>query len=271
MTPIVTFLSDFGLGDQFVGICHGVIVRACPDAQVIHLGHGIRPQAVAEGAQVLAGSMPYLPVAVHMAVVDPGVGSQRRAIAIRSGDGRIFVGPDNGLLIPAAEACGGIELAVQITNQEYMLSHVSRTFHGRDIFAPAAGRLAGGLDLRELGPEIDPAALVRCTMPGFELHGSVLTASVQHIDRFGNVQLAVGRDDLGELFVPGRVVEIDRDDDRYIAICSDTFGDVGRGELVFYEDSDGRVSIAINRGHAAQLLDIHPGGDVHIDMDPSID
>ncbi len=105
--PFVTFLSDFGLTDDFVGTCHGVINSICPDARVIHITHGIRPQAVGQGARLLAGAIRYLPVGVHLAVVDPGVGSQRRAIALRSGDGRRFVGPDNGLLVPAAEACGG--------------------------------------------------------------------------------------------------------------------------------------------------------------------
>ena len=271
MAGIVTFLSDFGLSDGFVGICHGVIVGACPEAQVIHLGHGIRPQAVSDGAQALAGAVPYLPVGVHLAVVDPGVGSQRRAIVIRSADGRLFVGPDNGLLIPAAEVAGGVELAVEITNREFMLQRVSRTFHGRDVFSPVAGRLAGGLDPLELGPEIEPEQLVRCRMPGFELQGSSLEAAVQYIDSFGNVQLAVGREDLGELFAPGGVVEIDRGDDRYLAVCADTFADVGGGELVLYEDSDSRISIAINRGHAAELLDIRPGGSVRIDLSPAID
>jgi S-adenosylmethionine hydrolase len=151
MRPVVTFLSDFGSADPFVGICHGVIVRTCPDAEVIHLAHGIDAQSVAQGARVLAASIAFLPVGVHLAVVDPGVGSQRRAVVLRSGDGRLFVGPDNGLLVPAAEACGGIELAVEITDPDYMLDAVSRTFHGRDVFAPVAGHLAAGLDPLKLG------------------------------------------------------------------------------------------------------------------------
>src|SRR5690349_7638039 len=158
--PFVTFLSDFGTADDFAGICHGVINLLCPEAQVIHVTHGIMPQAIGQGARVLAGALRFLPVGVHLAVVDPGVGSERRAIALRSGDGRLFVGPDNGLLIPAADAAGGVEEAVEITNPEVMLSPVSRTFHGRDVFSPAAGHLAAGAALSDLGPVTAPADLV---------------------------------------------------------------------------------------------------------------
>ena len=203
MPPFVTFLSDFGAGDQFAGICHGVINRVCPEAVVIHLGHGIEPQSVGQGARILAGAMPYLPVGVHMAVVDPGVGSERRGVVLRSADGRLFVGPDNGLLVPAAEACGGIELAVELTNREYMLDQVSHTFHGRDVFSPVAGHLADGLDPRELGPEVDPPTLVRPQLLGFERDGTALGAIVQHVDRFGNIQLSVGRDAVADVFQAG--------------------------------------------------------------------
>jgi S-adenosyl-L-methionine hydrolase (adenosine-forming) len=268
MRPVVTFLSDFGSADPFVGICHGVIVRTCPDAEVIHLAHGIDAQSVAQGARVLAASIEFLPVGVHMAVVDPGVGSQRRALALRSGDGRLFVGPDNGLLVPAAEACGGIELAIEITNPEYMLDAVSRTFHGRDVFAPVAGHLAAGVDPRRLGPEVEADSLVRPLEPGFKLDGSLMGATVQHVDRFGNVQLSVGASDLGELFVSGRRVELARGDDRYYAVCALTFADVASGELVVFEDSERRLSIAINRGSAAELIDAEPGNEIWLEFAP---
>lgn len=268
MRPVVTFLSDFGSADPFVGICHGVVVRTCPDAEVIHLAHGIEPQSVAQGARVLAASIAFLPAGVHMAVVDPGVGSQRRAVALRSADGRLFVGPDNGLLVPAAEACGGIELAVEITDQAYMLESVSRTFHGRDVFAPVAGHLAAGLDPLRLGEVIDPDGLVRSLEPGFRLDGTLLAATVQHVDRFGNVQLSVGLSDLGRLFESGRRVEVARGEDRYYAACALTFADVRSGELVVFEDSEQRLSIAINRGNAAELLDAEPGNEVWLEFAP---
>ena len=173
--PFVTFLSDFGTSDDFAGICHGVINLLCPDARVIHITHGIQPQAIGQGARVLAGAIHYLPVGVHLAVVDPGVGSERRAVALRSGDGRHFVGPDNGLLIPAAESCGGVVEAVAITNPDIMLQPVSRTFHGRDVFAPAAARLASGVPLSELGPAIEPARLVRRSTPTTASRGRCCT------------------------------------------------------------------------------------------------
>ena len=267
--PVVTFLSDFGSSDPFVGICHGVIVRTCPDAEVIHLAHGIRPQSVGQGARVLAASIPYLPVGVHMAVVDPGVGSERRAVCLRSADGRLFVGPDNGLLIPAAEACGGIELAVEITETGFMLPAVSRTFHGRDVFSPVCGHLASGADPAELGHAVDPGALVRVAEPGAEVEGSVLTAAVQQIDRFGNLQLSAVLADVDGLFENGRIVELRHRDDRYFATCALTFADVEGGDLVVYEDSEQRLSVAINRGNAAELVDADPLDLVAIDFSPT--
>lgn len=267
--PIVTFLSDFGSSDPFVGICHGVIVRTCPDAEVIHLAHGIQPQSVGQGSRVLAAAMAYLPVAVHMAVVDPGVGSERRAVCLQSGDGRRFVGPDNGLLIAAAEASGGIELAVEITAGEYMLPAVSRTFHGRDVFAPVSGHLAAGLDPTLLGHAVDPSTLVRVRELSGTLEGSLLTATVQMVDRFGNIQLASRPSDVGDLFESGRVVEVARGDGRYYATCALTFADVDRGELVVYEDSERQLSVAINRGNAAELMDAEALDTLTIEFQPA--
>jgi hypothetical protein len=268
--PFVTFLSDFGTSDDFAGICHGVINLLCPEARVIHLTHGIQPQAIGQGARVLAGAIPYLPLGVHLAVVDPGVGSERRAIALRTADGRHFVGPDNGLLIPAAEACGGVVEAVAITNPAAMLQPVSRTFHGRDVFAPAAARLAAGMPLSELGPAIEPARLVRRATPDHRVEGSLLHAAVQYIDRFGNIQLAVSAAELDGLFQVGRMAEIDTGDDRYYARCADTFADVGAGEFVLYEDSAGLLSFALNRGNAAELTATEVGDEIAVDLAPGV-
>ncbi len=160
----VTFLSDFGLQDDFVGTCHGVIKGIAPDAQIIDLSHGIPPQQVLQGALMLANTLPYMPVGVHLAVVDPGVGSARRALALRDEAGRLFVGPDNGLLIPAAERAG-IGAAHELANPAYALESISRTFHGRDLFAPAAAHLASGVALEELGPPIGVDALARLDLP----------------------------------------------------------------------------------------------------------
>jgi S-adenosyl-L-methionine hydrolase (adenosine-forming) len=266
--PFVTFLSDFGTADDFAGICHGVINLICPRAHVIHVTHGIMPQAIGQGARVLAGAMPYLPVGVHLAVVDPGVGSERRAIALRTADERRFVGPDNGLLIPAADVCGGVVEAVSITNPQIMLQPVSRTFHGRDVFSPAAARLAGGMPLSELGPAIGPADLVRRETPDHRIEGGIVHAPVQYIDRYGNIQLAVSAGELDGLFQLGRMAEIDTGDDRYYARCSDTFTDVGPGEFVLYEDSSGLLSFALNRGNAAELTATEVGDEIAIDLAP---
>jgi S-adenosylmethionine hydrolase len=266
---VVTFLSDFGTADDFVGVCHGVILGACPGAQVVHVTHGIRAQGIGHGARVLAGAMPYLPVGVHLAVVDPGVGSGRRAIALRSGDGRLFVGPDNGLLITAAEASGGIVEVHEIANPDVMLHPVSRTFHARDIFAPAAGHLAAGMSLAELGPRLDPADLVRRVGIDHDLAGSLLKAAVQHIDRFGNIQLAVFASELDGLFAPGRLAEVVTPDDRYYVRCAETFTDVDPGELVLYADSSGLLSVAVNRGSAAELTAAEPGDEIGVEFSPS--
>jgi S-adenosyl-L-methionine hydrolase (adenosine-forming) len=270
MSPtVVTFLSDFGTADDFVGICHGVILRACPEAQVVHVTHGIRAQAIGHGARVLAGAIPYLPVGVHLAVVDPGVGSGRHAIALRTADGRLFVGPDNGLLIAATEACGGIVEAHEISNPDVMLHPVSRTFHARDVFSPAAGHLAAGTPLADLGPALDPAGLVRRVGVDHELDGTLLTASVQHVDRFGNIQLAVFASELDGLFEPGRLAEVVTPDDRYYVRCAETFADVDAGELVLYNDSSGLVSVAVNQGSAAELTATEAGDEIGVEFSPS--
>jgi S-adenosylmethionine hydrolase len=223
---------------------------------------------VAHGARVLAASIDFLPVGVHLAVVDPGVGSERRALCLQSGDGRIFVGPDNGLLVPAAERCGGIVGAFAITSRAHMLPEISRTFHGRDVFAPASAHLAAGVSPSDLGPEVALESLHRAHDPGFARDGTLLESTVQHVDRFGNLQLSVSLNDLGDLFENGRLVEVQRGDDRYYATCALTFADVRSGELVLYEDSEWWMSLAINRGSAAELLDAEIGDRMCIDFDP---
>src|SRR5437588_4342091 len=127
MSTFITFLTDFGLQDDFVGTCHGVIKRIAPDAEIIDITHGIEPQRVLQGALVLANTLPYMPQGVHLAVVDPGVGTDRRALALRGGDGRLYVGPDNGLLVPATERLGGVAGAWELESPAYRLEPVSRT------------------------------------------------------------------------------------------------------------------------------------------------
>src|SRR5881227_27397 len=194
MAVFITFLTDFGLEDDFVGTCHGVMKRIAPEVQIIDLTHGVRPGRIQQGALVLANALPYMPAGVHLAVVDPGVGSGRRPLALRDRDGRLHVGPDNGLLLPAAERFGGVAEAHELANAEYSLQPVSRTFHGRDLFAPAAAHLAAGVALEELGPPVDPDELVRLDLPEPEVGQNRIRANAMVVDRFGNVSLNLRRD-----------------------------------------------------------------------------
>jgi S-adenosylmethionine hydrolase len=261
----VTFLSDFGLQDDFVGTCHGVIKTIAPEVQIIDVTHGIAPQHVLQGALVLANTTPYMPHGVHLAVVDPGVGGARRALALRSGDGRLFVGPDNGLLIPAAERLGGIEAVRELANAEFALDNVSRTFHGRDLFAPAAAHLAKGVSIDELGPPLAVDALAQLDLPEPDVGENRIRATVLYIDRFGNVQLNLTREHLEQAeVVPGTVVEIELGLDRYYAVAARTFGDARKGDVILYEDAYRNIALAISGGNAADLFGAAPGQEVRV-------
>ena len=250
------FLTDFGLQDDFVGTCHGVIKRIAPGAQIIDITHGIPPQAVLQGALVLANTLPYMPVGGHLAVVDPGVGGHRRALALRDANGRSFVGPDNGLLLPAVERAGIVE-AHELANPEYALESISRTFHGRDLFAPAAAHLATGVAIAELGPPIDPESLVRLELPELSFAEGVVHATALYVDSFGNIALNLTRDDLEQIgIVPGTRVELDLSGERYYAVAARTFADARPGDVILYEDSYRNMSVAISNGNAAAMLHV---------------
>ncbi len=264
----ITFLTDFGLRDDFVGTCHGVMKRIAPQVQIIDITHGIPPRAVLQGALVLANTIPYMPEGVHLAVVDPGVGGSRRAVAIRSRDGRAFVGPDNGLLVPATERAGGIDAVNELTNPQYALPAVSRTFHGRDLFSPAAAHLALGLSLAALGPPLDPDALVRLDLPAPEVSQGLIRATILYVDAFGNMQLNLTRDDVEPVgIVPGTRVELGLRTERYYAVAARTFSDARAGDIVLYEDSYRNVAVAINGGNAAQMFAADAGDAVEINVD----
>ncbi|MFN8222720.1 MAG: SAM-dependent chlorinase/fluorinase [Gaiellales bacterium] len=261
---VICFLTDFGLADDFVGTCHGVIEQIAPGTRVIDVTHGIPPTAVTQGALVLASTLPYMPVAVHLAVVDPGVGSARRPLALRDNDGRFFVGPDNGLLLPAADRAGIVE-ARELANPEYALETISRTFHGRDLFAPAAAHLARGVPLAELGPPIDPDALVRLDLPVARVVDRGIEATALYVDSFGNIALNLTRGDLEELsIVPGTRLELELGGQRYYAVAARTFADARAGDVILYEDSYRNMSIAISRGNAAAMLHATPGRKVTV-------
>ena len=266
---LITFLTDFGLEDDFVGTCHGVMKRIAPEVEIIDITHGIQPQGILQGSLVLANTLPYLPEGVHLAVVDPGVGSERREIAIRGADKRLYVGPDNGLLVPAAEKLGGIEAAHEITNRKYALEPVSATFHGRDIFSPAAAHLAKGLDLAELGPAVEPHSLRRLEVPKADISERRIRACCLYVDRFGNMQLNLTRADVERLgAVPGTQVELELNSERYYAVAARTFADARDGEIILYEDAYENIAIAISGGSAAQTFSAQPGVDVRITLAP---
>jgi S-adenosylmethionine hydrolase len=261
---VITFLTDFGLQDDFVGTCHGVIARIAPDARVIDITHGIAPTSVLHGALVLRNTTVYMPEGVHLAVVDPGVGGERRAIAVRTADGRVFVGPDNGLLLLAADQFG-IDGAHELADERYRLPEVSRTFHARDVFAPAAAHVAAGVPIADLGPPIEPSELVRVGVPDPEIGRSQISATVLGVDRFGNVATNARRPHLEGLGVSdGDRVEIRLTLDRYYAIVAGTFADAPPGELIVYEDSYGLVTLAISRGDAARLTGVGLGDELRI-------
>jgi hypothetical protein len=239
--------------------------RIAPDAEVIDITHGIAAQEVLQGALVLADTLPYFLAGVHLAVVDPGVGTDRKALAVRSGDGRTFVGPDNGLLLVAAEKLGGVERAVELTSPEHRLEPVSKTFHGRDVFSPAAAHLANGVALDQLGPDVPAEELVRLDIPKAEVGQTRLRARILYVDRFGNVQLGATREDLEQAgIVPGSQVEIEAGFDAFFAVAARTFADVRPGDVVLYEDANENVSIALNGGSAAQVFSARPGRELMI-------
>ena len=260
----LSFLTDYGLEDGFVAACHGVAARIAPQASIIDVTHLIPPGDVRRGAAVLAQTVPYLPPAVHVAVVDPGVGTSRRGLAVTAGDS-VFVGPDNGLLSWAVTASGGAARAFSLTNPELWLADVTATFHGRDIFMPVAAHLAGEAELAAAGPEIDVAELVTLPVPERLIRDSVAEGEVLTVDRFGNVQLTITAADAAEIGLKSGGTALIRCGRHQLIIpYRDMFGAVAPGELVAYADSAGLVCIALNGGDAAQKLGLPPGARVSI-------
>ena len=205
-----------------------------------------------------------MPKGVHLAVVDPGVGGPRRPLALRDGEGRLFVGPDNGLLLPAASR-SGIEQAHELANPAYALESISRTFHARDLFSPAAAHLAAGVPLEELGPPLDPEALVALDLPRPELGDAFAVATVLYVDSFGNIALNLTREDVESIgIVPGSRIEFELAGEHYYAVMARTFADVRPGDVILYEDSYRNMSVAISRGSAARMLHASPGNPIRI-------
>jgi S-adenosylmethionine hydrolase len=260
----ITFLSDFGLKDDFVGTCHGVIKRIAPDAQIIDITHGIPATSILQGALVLANTIGFMPVGVHLAIVDPGVGGPRRPLVLRDAEGRLYVGPDNGLLLPAASRAG-VESAHELANPEYALDSISRTFHGRDLFAPAAAHLSLGVPLAEFGPPVDSEGLIRLDLPEPVVEDEAIQATLLYVDSFGNIALNLDRDDVAALgILSGTRVELELAGERYYAVMARTFADARPGDVILYEDSYKNMSLAISRGSAARILHASPGQEIRI-------
>lgn len=259
----ISFLSDFGHADEFVGVVHSVIRSIAPDVGVVDITHGITPHDVRAGALALARSAQYLCPGVVLAVVDPGVGTDRRAVAVEVGDGAsVLVGPDNGVLASAVAMVGGATSAVELTNESYQLARLGSTFDGRDVFAPAAAHLAMGVDLHQLGPEIEPSSLMPGLLPVMAVENGTLLIEALWIDQYGNVQLNIGPDDLAEWGDPFSLVVGDR---RESVARRRAYRDIGTGEVGAIVDSSGLVSLAVNGSSAAAALGITSGQELHIE------
>jgi len=255
VTRPIVILTDYGIADEFVGVCHGVMMRIAPDARVVDLTHAVPRQDVLRGALTLGRATAYMPVdAVYIAVVDPGVGSERRSIAVRAASGALLVGPDNGLLSLAWESLGGVEAAVEITSEAIVLQPVSRTFHGRDVFAPAARRLGAGVALEELGSAIAIDELHVLELPAPMVALGAIGARVTGIDGFGNVQLNVGPQDIQAAEL-GPILTVRGRQAPRVGI----FADVAPGMLAAIIDSQGQLALVVNHGSAAEMLGLAVG------------
>jgi S-adenosylmethionine hydrolase len=260
----ITFLSDYGYADEFAGVCRAVIARIAPDARIIDITHGLPRHAVRQGAVLLAHALPFAPPGVHLAIVDPGVGTERRSVAVRVGDEELIrVGPDNGVLSLAAERLGGTIEAVDLSASPHRLEPVTSTFHGRDLFAPVTAHLALGAALAEAGEPVEPSTLNRVELPEPRIYPDRIVAHVVYVDGFGNVALNLSHEQLASTFLRlGERVAVDAGASRVTVPFGRTFSDVGPGQGIMYEDSSRSVALAVNRDSASELLELDPDDEV---------
>jgi S-adenosylmethionine hydrolase len=263
---ILTLLTDYGQADEFVGVCHAVARGILPpEVPVVDLSHGIARHDVRHGALSLRNALPYVPVGVHVAVVDPQVGTERRAVAVRCADGRVLVGPDNGLLSLAWERAGGAVEAIDVTRSQHRLEPVSATFHGRDVFVPVAAHLAAGAELLDAGEPLAIEELEELELPRPHVEGDVAVAHALLVDGYGNVSLDLGHAEMMALGLTiGRRVEAASGDRTAEATVVQTFADVPPGDMLVYEDAWGAVALAVNRGDAAAALGIARDAEVRL-------
>jgi S-adenosyl-L-methionine hydrolase (adenosine-forming) len=259
----ICFISDYGLSGELVGICKGVMMGVAPGVSIIDVTHSIPEFDVVRGAETLRHATGYMPDdAVYLAVIDPEDKPVRRELAAEASSGVYLVGPDNGLLLPAAEALGRVRRAVLLTNPDYHLHPVSNSFHGRDVFSPVAAHLAVGADLGDLGEDVAPASLSPIDFPRPRREGDGLAAEIIDIDSFGNARLSATPQDLDLGY--GAHVEISVRDETMDATYVQTFGASENGDLVLLTDSHWRLSLAVNKGNAARALLLSPGDEVRI-------
>ncbi len=271
--PLISLLTDFGSRDPSAGIMRGVVLGIAPEALIVDISHDVDDYAVADGALLLWSALPYMPIGSHVAVVDPGVGTERRGVALETARGDYLIGPDNGLLIPGATRLGGIVRAHLLENPAYRLPVVSSSFHGRDLFAPAAAHLALGVPLEVLGPPLDPMGLVALDWPEPWIGEGELATSAIYVDTFGNVKLSALAAELEEALVSsqsaGRLEffaghpDIATTPSKEVSWAT-TFGDVPVGEPLILSDSYGRLTLAVNQGSAAEVLNLAAGAEVWI-------
>jgi S-adenosylmethionine hydrolase len=271
--PLISFLTDFG-PESAPAVCRGVMWGIAPEARILDLSHTVRKYAVRDGAFLLSRMVGYLPVGVHLAVIDPGVGTARRPIAIGTIRGDSLVGPDNGLLMPAARILGGVAAAHEITASDLFLTKVSSTFHGRDIFSPVAAHLANGVAIEAVGPAIDPSSLVELRLPEPHIADGRLETAVVLIDSFGNARLAGQPADLarvaGRALAPGQAFRVTggtTPSGGVVVSWQRTFGEVASGEPLLYEDADyGGLGISINQASASERFGLAIDTPLHIEV-----
>src|SRR5262245_60393223 len=255
--PIVTFTTDFGGGDGYAGAMKGVVLSLAPSAQLVDITHGVPPMDVAAGAAALAQAAPLFPPGtIHIAVVDPGVGGERADILIEAG-GSLFVGPDNGVLSLAARPIYRIESSM------FHRDPVSPTFHGRDVFAPTAGRLAAGAHASDAGPSID--SIVELSAPPLHKQGGVVEGQVIHVDSFGNLITSLPAEVLASGGAGVEIlIEVEGSEGRFRPVFGRTFSDVQSGALIAYIGSGGQLEIARRDGSAAARMGAGRGTAVRV-------
>lgn len=261
----ITLTTDYGHNDEFAGVCHGVIAQIAPGVRVIDITHGIEPFNVRAGSLTLVRAIQYMPAGVHVAIVDPGVGTGRRAIAVEAGSS-VMVGPDNGILSPAVAMLGGADRSVELINDDFQLPRTGgQTFAGRDLFVPAAAQIALGTPLDEFGEEIDPHTLVPMLIPLASVDADSVTGEILWIDRFGNAQLNISPGELEMLGASiGDQIEVEIENFAIGAVFASAYANHEEGVTLLVIDSYGMLSLSVNRGSASELFALKPAAKVRL-------